>query len=95
MMQPTQFTPERFLTAHEAAQVLSVDTHTLAAWRSAGKGPAIVKFGGGRTSHVRYRLSDVHRWMADPAAAESVPGQPWRDERRRATKRSRRSSCSS
>jgi hypothetical protein len=38
---------------------------TLQAWRSTGRGPRFVKLGPGTRSPVRYRLSDLRRWLVD------------------------------
>jgi excisionase family DNA binding protein len=51
---------ERMATARDLAEVLGVPEHTLAQWRSQGKGPIYAKVG----RHVRYDWSDVKRWIA-------------------------------
>ncbi len=72
------------LTREQAAKLLNIETHTLACWRSAGRGPTPIKFGAGRSAAVRYRRSEIERWLADPVAVDSASGEQWRDERRRA-----------
>ena len=52
---------ERMATPRDLAEVLGVPEHTLAQWRSQGKGPAYVKVG----RYVRYDWSDVKRWIAE------------------------------
>jgi predicted DNA-binding transcriptional regulator AlpA len=51
---------EQMATARDVAAVLGIPEHTLAQWRSQGKGPDYVKVG----RHVRYDWSDVKRWIA-------------------------------
>lgn len=46
------------LTPRQLATRWSLAVHTLENWRSAGRGPAHLKFG----RSVRYRLSDVMRY---------------------------------
>jgi hypothetical protein len=75
---------EVMLNRNQAAAILGVRPHTLACWRSEGRGPACVKYGAGRSAAVRYRRSDVLRFAADPVAAEAESGEPWREARRRA-----------
>jgi predicted site-specific integrase-resolvase len=48
-----------YLTPKQLAARWSVSVHTLAAWRSAGKGPAFIKLGG-----VRYPLEAVELYEA-------------------------------
>jgi len=75
---------DELLTRAHVARLLGVSAHTLACWRSAGRGPAVVKFGAGRSSAVRYRRSAVERWLDDPLQAEAEAGEPWRAARRQA-----------
>jgi hypothetical protein len=63
-------TDEKLLTREQAAELLAVQPHTLACWRSEGRGPAIVRFGVERSARVRYRQSEVLRFAADPVAYE-------------------------
>ncbi len=75
---------DALLTREQAAELLQLDPHTLACWKSQGRGPACVKFGAGRSAAVRYLRSDIERWCADPVAAEAESREPWREARRRA-----------
>lgn len=47
------------LTTEEVAGSLEVTEHTLAMWRSEGKGPKFVRLGRG----IFYRRSDVQEWI--------------------------------
>lgn len=47
------------LTTEEVAASLEVTEHTLAMWRSEGKGPKFVRLGRG----IFYRRSDVQEWI--------------------------------
>jgi excisionase family DNA binding protein len=51
--------PDVLATPDEVADVLGVPEHTLAQWRSKGKGPDYIKVG----RHVRYRWSAVNEWL--------------------------------
>lgn len=75
---------DEMLNRNEAARLLNIAPHTLACWRSEGRGPAAVKYGAGRSAAVRYKRSEVLRWAADPVAVESESREPWREARRRA-----------
>jgi predicted DNA-binding transcriptional regulator AlpA len=77
-------THDPLLTREQAAKLLAIEPHTLACWRSEGRGPSAIKFGSGRSAAVRYRRSEIERWLADPAAVEAASREPWREERRRA-----------
>lgn len=79
-----ELTNDPLLTREEAAKLLGLEPHTLACWRSAGRGPTPIKFGSGRSAAVRYRRSEIERWLADPAAVEAASREPWREERRQA-----------
>jgi predicted DNA-binding transcriptional regulator AlpA len=52
---------ERYLSERDAAELLGMSPRTLQAWRSAGTGPAFRKVSD---RCVRYRISDLHNWMA-------------------------------
>jgi excisionase family DNA binding protein len=52
---------EPLLTLDEVAAYLRTPKKTLYTWRSAGKGPRAMKFGGS----LRYRLADVDAWLAE------------------------------
>lgn len=51
---------EQMATARDVADVIGIPEHTLAQWRSQGKGPDYVKAG----RHVRYEWRDVKKWIA-------------------------------
>jgi hypothetical protein len=51
--------PEPLAEPPAVADVLGVPEHTLAQWRSRGKGPDYLKVG----RHVRYRWADVNAWL--------------------------------
>ncbi|MFJ4672994.1 helix-turn-helix transcriptional regulator [Kitasatospora purpeofusca] len=53
------------LTPREASPIVRVTPKTLANWRSRGIGPAYTKLSEGRGGRVRYRLGDLHRYLAD------------------------------
>lgn len=53
------------LTAKEASPVVRVAPKTLANWRSLGIGPAYTKLSGGSGGRVRYRLSDLRKFLAE------------------------------
>lgn len=65
-----------------AAVVLGGDkplsVKTLQAWRSTGRGPRFVKLGAGSKAPVRYRLSELRRWLVEcerqSTAEHSVKG---------------------
>lgn len=50
---------DELLDLDEVAAWLKVSTHTAYRWRHEGKGPPVIKVGGG----LRYRRSDVDRWL--------------------------------
>ena len=79
-------TSDALLTRAEVAKLLSVAPHTLACWRSAGKGPEVVKFGTGRSAAVRYRRSAVEAWLA---AVGSQPPGPAHKAKKRSRARGR------
>jgi len=53
--------PDRLLGPEEVAAFLGVPLRTLYRWRSHHEGPRGYRVG----RHVRYRLDDVERWLAD------------------------------
>lgn len=71
---------ERLLTAEELAAFLDVPIKTLYMWRYRGEGP--VGFRVGR--HVRYRWSDVERWIGTRVRAAEV--QQKSDQKRARTR---------
>lgn len=83
MIRQIDLKADELLTRAEAAALLKLSAHSLACMRSEGRGPAVVKLSAGRSGAVRYRRSDIERWLADPAEAEAG-GEPWRVARREA-----------
>ncbi|MEI6239603.1 MAG: helix-turn-helix domain-containing protein [Planctomycetia bacterium] len=75
---------DELLTRQQAAALLGLNPHTLACWRTEGRGPALVKFGAGRSAAIRYARSAIEAWLADPVAAEAAAREPWREARRQA-----------
>ncbi len=67
------YDPDALLGESETAQMLSVSTRTLQAWRLKGGGPVFVRCGRA----VRYRRKDLVAWMdANVVASTSqVTGQ--------------------
>ena len=55
----THDTPNRLLSIPELADYLGVPVATIYRWRYRRDGPAGYRVG----RHVRYRLSDVERWL--------------------------------
>jgi hypothetical protein len=81
------------LTREQVAAMLGLDPHTLACWRSEGRGPAFIKFGSNRSAAVRYRRSAVEAWLANPPKVEASSKEEWREERRRAAAAKAEGSC--
>lgn len=52
---------DRLLTAEDLAAFLEVPLKTLYAWRYRGEGPVGFRVG----KHIRYRWTDVERWIGD------------------------------
>ncbi|MFI7452335.1 helix-turn-helix transcriptional regulator [Nonomuraea sp. NPDC049714] len=50
-------------TTAEVAEYLAEDERTLEKWRYQRRGPRWIKMGDGRTAPVRYRWSDVEKWL--------------------------------
>ena len=64
---PQQGSDDEVLTPTEAADLLRVTIRTLDAWRYRRVGPAYSKIG----RHVRYRRSELLRFVADAEVAAS------------------------
>ncbi|MEE1295688.1 MAG: helix-turn-helix domain-containing protein [Bifidobacterium sp.] len=62
MKQSPDSPSERMLTAREVARMLHVSERTVSNWRYRSEGPDFVRIS---KTCVRYRLSDVRRWMAE------------------------------
>lgn len=60
---------DELLTVLELAEYLDVPIKTLYAWRYRGEGPAGFRIG----RHVRYRRSDVQRWIQQRLALSESP----------------------
>lgn len=67
--------PDRFVSRSEAASFLGLSPATLATWASAGHGPVFKKLSAGRSGCVRYRLSELEKFAADPQAYRPRPVQ--------------------
>lgn len=61
---------QTFLTNDEAAEMLGIRPGTLATWRWKRKGPKVSPSG----NKIRYRVSDVERWIEENAAAYAERG---------------------
>jgi excisionase family DNA binding protein len=55
---------ERLLTIGEVADQLAVPEASLRFWRHTGTGPPSIKVG----RHVRYRQSDIDKWLSANAS---------------------------
>lgn len=62
---PIALRPGELLNDHQLAAELNISRRTLQNWRPAKKGPPYVRFGGA----IRYRRSDVDRWLARNSVA--------------------------
>jgi excisionase family DNA binding protein len=54
-----------FFDTGQLAEYLNVPVRTVRVWRYQGTGPPGIKVG----RHVRYRVADVERWLAQREAA--------------------------
>lgn len=64
--------PEPLATPEQLAEILDIPEHTLAQWRSQGKGPAFLRVG----RHVRYSWPAVNAWLATCEISEDLAEQP-------------------
>ncbi len=68
--------PDSLELETQAAKFLTVSVKCLQGWRVSGKGPVFLKLGTGLRSPVRYRHSDLVKFLADSevtsTAAQSV-----------------------
>jgi len=69
-------TTEHLLTESEASEILGFSKNTLRAWRVSGRGfenppPQFIKCGRA----VRYRLSDLKKWMDSQVTFQSTSDQ--------------------
>jgi hypothetical protein len=69
---------DRFVSREQAATFLGLKIATLACWASEGTGPKFSKLSSGRSGAVRYRLSELERFAADPQAYRPRPVQTFR-----------------
>lgn len=59
---------ETLLKPSKVAQQLCVTTDTLATWRRKGSGPPFVKLGNSARAKVRYRPSEVQKYIEEQSA---------------------------
>jgi predicted DNA-binding transcriptional regulator AlpA len=64
----TIFQTDTLLREHQVAREFNLNVRSLQRWRSCGCGPRYLKLN--RT--VRYRRSDVERWMTDRCFANTA-----------------------
>lgn len=55
--------PLGVLTPDEVAAEYGIAAQTLANWRWMGKGPKFVKTSPGRGGRVKYRRTEIERWL--------------------------------
>ena len=75
--------PETFLDTRQVARWLRYKEETLRQWRSNGIGPPYIRVLG---KLIRYRQSDVERWMDEQVQqtnGQKKPGRPRKLQRRR------------
>ncbi|MUL49267.1 helix-turn-helix domain-containing protein [Mycobacterium sp. CBMA293] len=60
------------MNVSEVSALIGVPAGTLRYWRHAGKGPA--SFSLGPRGRIRYRRSEVERWLADQERATARGG---------------------
>ncbi len=75
--------PETYYTTRKVADWLGYKEETLRQWRSNGIGPPFIRVLG---KIVRYRASDVERWMdqqVQQTNGQKKPGRPRKLQRRR------------
>ncbi|WP_041672786.1 helix-turn-helix domain-containing protein [Sulfurovum sp. NBC37-1] len=53
----------KYLSPKEAATLLGISTHLLQKWRSLGVGIPYIKLGQSRSSVVRYKKSDLLKYL--------------------------------
>ncbi|MEU8031935.1 helix-turn-helix domain-containing protein [Streptomyces sp. NPDC049099] len=68
-LSPALIEADEWLTARETSSLTKVAEKTLANWRSLGIGPPYAKLSQGRGGRVRYRRSDVERYLSARAVA--------------------------
>ena len=65
---------DRLLTAKDLAVFLDVPLKTLYAWRYRGEGSIGFRVG----KHIRYKWTDVERWIGDRVRASETDRRPTR-----------------
>jgi hypothetical protein len=70
--------PDRLVPPEVTSDILAIGLSTLAAWRSEGCGPKFVKLSAGRSGAVRYPLSEVMKFAADPTGYCARPKATFR-----------------
>jgi len=68
--------PDNLLSNQETAELLGIKPATLEIWRHRGKGPVFVKFGEKSQAPVRYRRSEVTRWIEAQSFASTSGYSP-------------------
>jgi len=58
-------TQDRLVDPDEAARYLCLRRATLDVWRSTGKGPGYIKMTQSQSGRIRYRLSELDRWIRE------------------------------
>lgn len=56
---------DEVVNEHAAAVILGVAVRTMRQWRYTRQGPTWLKLGPGRMAAVRYRVSDLERFLRD------------------------------
>ena len=59
---------DEYLTTEELAALTKIPAETLRWWRRRGDGPRSERLG----RHVRYPLSEVRAWLADPQGYQAA-----------------------
>ncbi len=73
--------PDRYVSRKDAAEFLGLSENTLATWACDGIGPVFTKLSAGRSGCVRYRLSELEKFAADPTAYRPRPVAPFHKAR--------------
>lgn len=55
------------MTSEQLAGLLGITHKTIRRWRQTGDGPRHIKLGTGPKARVRYRTSDVNKWLDSQA----------------------------
>lgn len=65
--------PDRYVDRRTAAEFLGLSVATLACWASEGAGPRFTKLSAGRSGCVRYAVSELKAFAADPVGYRPRP----------------------